>query len=131
MKKTHWTAKDIEQLQLLAQGCISLDTPMKAQDGEESELGILVESREPSPEDVAIESEKTDILYDAITKVLGPREIAIMTLRYGLQGNGMHTLQEIGTIYGVTRERVRQIELHAVRKLRLHFAKLGIRGDMF
>jgi RNA polymerase primary sigma factor len=59
---------------------------------------------------------------------LNPREERIIRLRYGLEDNIIHTLEEIGKEYGITRERVRQIEVRAIRRLR-HPARIKILKD--
>ena len=61
-------------------------------------------------------------------KTLNPREERIIRLRYGLEDNIIHTLEEIGKEYGITRERVRQIEVRAIRRLR-HPARIKILKD--
>ncbi len=128
--KKHFTAKDIERIQALAQDIISLDAPVKGEEGEESTMGALIPSDDLSPEEECINSARRENLYDAFTKCLKPREIRIMTMRFGLDGGSTMTLQEIGDAYNITRERVRQIELTALRKLRYFYMSKGITGDM-
>ena len=65
---------------------------------------------------------------DKMLKTLNPREERIIRLRYGLEDNIIHTLEEIGKEYGITRERVRQIEVRAIRRLR-HPARIKILKD--
>lgn len=57
---------------------------------------------------------------------LRPREIKVLTLRFGLDGNGQRTLEEVGQQFGVTRERMRQIEVKALSHLKTMMAKAGI-----
>jgi RNA polymerase primary sigma factor len=94
----------------------SLDRPMS--DGEDAEtLGWFIEDDGPAPEDVAREqllSERLEDLLDTLT----PREAKVLRLRFGLEGHEPQTLKEIGQKFGVTRERIRQIEAHALRRLR-------------
>jgi RNA polymerase primary sigma factor len=125
-----YTAKDIERIQQIAQDIISLDAPMKNEEGEDASLGAIITDTAPSPMELAIEKEKRDILYKAFEECLGPREILIMSIRYGFYDGSDTTLAEIGEKYGITRERVRQIEMKALRKLRTYFAKKGMTGDM-
>jgi len=67
--------------------------------------------------DLSLEKEERDkLLYEAL-ETLTPREIKILDMRFGLNGH-MHTLDETGKICGVTRERIRQIEAKALRKMR-------------
>jgi len=93
----------------------SLDLPQGEK--EDASLGSLVESgREPGP----VEAAALEMLKDRVREVLGTlgsREQEILKLRYGIDGGRPYTLEEVGRLFGVTRERVRQIELHAMRKL--------------
>ena len=95
---------------------ISLETPIGEEEG--SHLGDLIEDEGAvQPLDSAIQSD----LRDAVSRVLGgltPREERILRMRYGIGTNTDHTLQEIGEQFSVTRERIRQIEAKALRKLK-------------
>lgn len=125
-----YTAKDIERIQQIAQDIVSLDAPIKNEEGEDATLGAVIADSAPSPMELAIEEEKRDILYKAFEQCLKPREILVMSMRYGFYDGSNTTLAEIGEKYGITRERVRQIEMTALRKLRTYFAKKGMTGDM-
>lgn len=125
-----YTVKDIERIQQIAQDIVSLDAPIKNEEGEDATVGAMIADTAPSPEDLSIQTEKREFLYKAIQKCLRPREVQVMTMRYGLKDGIGTTLAEIGDMYGITRERVRQIEMSAMRKLRVYFAKHGITGDM-
>ena len=95
---------------------MSLETPV-GDDGENS-LGDMVEDRtEPTPEEAMnalVQQEEVKELLET----LSDRERQVIRLRYGLDDEKPHTLEEIGEILGVTRERVRQIEARALEKLR-------------
>ena len=96
---------------------VSLD--MKIGEDEESCLGDFIE--DTISESPLHHTEKTalrDSLVRAMHKVLKEREIDVIILRFGLDGGEPRTLQEVGDIIGVTRERIRQIEIKATRKLR-------------
>jgi RNA polymerase primary sigma factor len=95
---------------------VSLETPIG--DDEDSSLGDLVEDRQtPSPADVAmalsVEEETRKVLA-----TLTPREEQILRLRFGIGQRSDYTLEEVGQRFAVTRERIRQIEAKALRKLR-------------
>ena len=108
----------IEKLRFIAKSAqlpISLETPIGKE--EDSRLGDFIESDGETPEDQVSKS----LLREDLENVLGtlsPRERDVLRLRYGLDDGRMKTLEEIGQIFNVTRERIRQIEAKALRKLR-------------
>lgn len=110
-----WDAVRIEETYRLAREPIPLERPVG--EDEETEFGdLLADERMASPLDVVSEgalSEKIEALLDRLPE----REAAILRLRFGLVGEREHTLEEIGRMYGVTREAIRQIEGKALRKL--------------
>lgn len=96
---------------------VSLD--MKIGEDEESCLGDFIEDTiSESPLHYTEKTALRDSLVRAMHKVLKEREIDVIILRFGLDGGEPRTLQEVGDIIGVTRERIRQIEVKATRKLR-------------
>lgn len=105
----------IEQIFMSMNHTVSFETPV----GEEgATLGDLIEDTlTPSIEEQAMESAMRREI-DRQMECLQPREQMILILRFGLNGQNPHTLEEIGNRMGVTRERIRQIELKALRKLR-------------
>ncbi|MCJ7624524.1 MAG: sigma-70 family RNA polymerase sigma factor, partial [Anaerolineaceae bacterium] len=96
---------------------LSLDSPVNDED-EESELGMFIEDKNtPTP----LQSTYSKLLVEKIEEVLEslpPRESRILRLRFGLENGRMHTLEEVGQKFGLTRERIRQIETKALRRLR-------------
>ena len=134
MAKQKYTAADIEQLLKLIENLNieSLDTPITVDgDLKEATIGDLVRDDGPTPDDIVIAKETTKILIDAVEK-LSPRQQRIIKLRFGLETRNPMTLEEVGQIYGVTRERIRQIELKALNKLKwLLITKYKIKeGDL-
>ncbi len=105
----------IEMLRI-AQEPVSLHTPIGEKDG--SELADLIEDADAiSLEESAAHSMLPDELAAAMS-VLTDRERAVMRMRYGLADGRPHTLEEVGQVFGITRERVRQIEARSLAKLR-------------
>ncbi|MFM2429009.1 MAG: polymerase sigma factor RpoD [Cyanobacteriota bacterium] len=108
----------IEKLRFIAKSAqlpISLETPIGKE--EDSRLGDFIESDGEMPEDQVAKSLLREDL-EGVLATLSPREKDVLRLRYGLDDGRMKTLEEIGQIFNVTRERIRQIEAKALRKLR-------------
>ena len=119
------TGKDIEWIMLIAQDVLSLNTPVTMGDGGDTgdELGDFVEDPSPTPEEEVILSDRRTTLIKYLKKFLSPREQRIIFLRFGFETGEPLTLEEVGEKLGITRERVRQIEAKALRRLRFCFAK--------
>lgn len=109
----------VEHIMKIKQEISSLDASIR-DDEEDSVLSDFIEDEDTiSPEDSA----NNQILKEQIKQVLRTlteREQKIVSLRFGLEDGKQHTLEEVGTIFGVTRERIRQIEAKALAKLRKH-----------
>lgn len=104
------------EIQKIAQDPVSLETPI----GEEndSHLGDFIKDEDsPSPQDAASYTMLKEQLNE-VMKTLTPREAKVLRLRFGLDDGKARTLEEVGKQFNVTRERIRQIEAKALRKLR-------------
>jgi RNA polymerase primary sigma factor len=115
-KEVEMDAEEVERLLGYAQRAISLDQPI-GEDGE-ADLQSYIENKDaPNPFKEVRQNLMVEDVLDALQD-LTERESRILTLRYGLGGARKHTLKELGEIFGITRERIRQIQKSALRKLR-------------
>ena len=115
-KKMNLPVDKIREIYKISQEPVSLETPIGEED--DSHLGDFIkDERNMSPEEYAT----NEILKDEISEVLltlTEREEKVIRLRFGLEDGKSRTLEEVGQMFGVTRERIRQIEAKALRKLR-------------
>jgi RNA polymerase primary sigma factor len=110
-----WTARDVKDIQRFAQLPVSLEKPIGEED--DSELGDFVEDETAlSPFDTASENIRRENVR-TVLDALPPREREVLEMRYGLKGHQARTLEEVGRAFGVTRERIRQIENNTLKKL--------------
>lgn len=117
MERMNISKEMFSQLDKLNQKTESLNE--KIYEDEDTELAeIIANSDIPVETKAIITTEKDDINLLLTSNGLSEREITILTLRYGLDGNDPITLEEIGNMYGLTRERIRQVESKALNKLR-------------
>ena len=115
-KKVDMDGKEVEKLLGWARRSVSLDQPI-GEDGEADLQSYIENKNAPNPFTEVRESLLSEDVLDAL-EVLTEREAKILTLRFGLNGTKKHTLKELGEIFGITRERIRQIQKGALRKLR-------------
>ncbi|BAD39573.1 RNA polymerase sigma factor RpoD [Symbiobacterium thermophilum] len=106
----------VREIQKIAQEPVSLETPIGEE--EDSHLGDFIEDQDaPAPAEAAsftLLKEQLEEVLESLT----PREEKVLRLRFGLDDGRARTLEEVGQVFGVTRERIRQIEAKALRKLR-------------
>jgi RNA polymerase primary sigma factor len=106
----------VRKTRKIAQQPISLETPVGEE--QDSHLGDFIEDRAVvSPSDAVMEINLKEHMASML-KTLNPREEKIIKMRFGLEDGSEHTLEEVGQTFAVTRERIRQIEAKALRKLR-------------
>ena len=115
-KELGMTAEKVREIMKIAQDPVSLETPIGEE--EDSHLGDFVEDNDsPAPSDSASYSLLREQLCN-ILRTLTPREEQVIKLRFGLEDGRPRTLEEVGKKFEITRERIRQIEAKALRKLR-------------
>ncbi len=100
----------------VAQETISLETPVGEE--EDSHLGHFIEDRQVVSPSEAVITLNLKEHTESVLKTLTPREEKVIKMRFGVGDGGEHTLEEVGATFGVTRERIRQIEAKALRRLR-------------
>jgi len=115
-KEMGLTAERVREITKIAQEPVSLETPIGEE--EDSHLGDFIEDQDaPAPPDVASFTLLREQLGEVLDS-LSSRERDVLRLRFGLEDGRARTLEEVGQVFGVTRERIRQIEAKALRKLR-------------
>jgi RNA polymerase primary sigma factor len=106
----------VREIQKISQEPVSLETPIGEE--EDSHLGDFIEDQDaPAPAEAASFRLLKEQLEEVL-ETLTPREEKVLRLRFGLDDGRARTLEEVGHVFGVTRERIRQIEAKALRKLR-------------
>jgi RNA polymerase primary sigma factor len=117
-RKWRQATKKIRDIQRLSQPIVPLDTPLNQGQSQSTRLvDILPDERSPEPEDLASSQLLREQVRNAL-EFLSDRERQVLEMRFGLKDGKDHTLEEVGKEFGVTRERIRQIEAKALRKLR-------------
>ena len=128
--KEKWTPEKVIEIQRIMQDVVSLNAVIDSKDGDgDTEIGDLIEDTEsPSAEELMIRDDRHRFLLEIMHKCLSPRDIKVMCMRYGFDDGEPKTLEEIGVAFNVTRERIRQIESHAIRKLKGYMTRNKIRS---
>jgi len=115
-KEMNISEERVREILKIAQEPVSLETPIGEED--DSHLGDFIEDQEVQAPADAAAFELLKEQLDDVLETLTPREKKVLKLRFGLDDGRSRTLEEVGQVFGVTRERIRQIEAKALRKLR-------------
>ena len=110
------TPEKVREVIKISQEPISLETPIGEE--EDSHLGDFIEDRQAVSPSEAVISVNLKEYTSQVLRTLTPREERVIKMRFGLEDGSEHTLEEVGQSFQVTRERIRQIEAKALRKLR-------------
>ena len=122
----HLPESRVQEIMKIAQDPVSLETPIGEE--EDSHLGDFIpDDSAPAPAEAAFSALQREQLMEVLD-TLTEREKMVLCLRYGLNGNRSYTLEEVGEQFNVTRERIRQIEAKALRKLRGNRQIKNMRG---
>ena len=125
-ENVHMDVNRVREILKLAQETVSLETPVGSE--EESHLADFIEDdHTPLPSDEAAFGQLKDDIRSVLDK-LNEREQKVLRMRFGLDDGKEHTLEEVGQELHVTRERIRQIEAKALRKLRQSGKSAGLEG---
>ena len=124
-KTVEMPVEKVKNILEMNQDPISLETPVGSED--DSELGDFVEDDKfLNPHEATVRSVLKEKLNEVLKKELNEREEQVLRLRYGLDDGAPKTLEEVGKIFEVTRERIRQIEVKAINKLKNIKKKKGL-----
>ena len=115
-EKMNLSVERVREIMRVAQEPVSMETPIGPE--EDSRLMDFIRDEDALAPDEAALKTITNEDIDSVLKTLNDREEAVIRLRFGLHDGRCHTLEEVGTEFNVTRERIRQIEAKALRKLR-------------
>jgi RNA polymerase primary sigma factor len=117
----------VKHLEKISQASISIETPVGDDDEDSLLVDFIKDEKLPSPSVTAARSLLRDRLKE-ILQDLTPREQEILKMRFGLEDGITHTLEEVGRKFGVTRERIRQVEAKALEKIREHKKLKKLKG---
>ncbi len=106
---------------------VSVDAPISGEDGDSTMLDLISNEDDDSPDSDLMEQSLRDEVQQGLS-ILSPREIEVLSAYYGLNGHKPLTLEEIGELYNLTRERVRQIKERAIRRLRKSYNRNALRS---
>lgn len=121
------TAKEVGNMLKGSSRHLSVDAPMSGEDGDSTMLDIISSDTDMSPDGNLMEQSLKEEVQQGLS-ILSPREVEVLSSYYGLNGYKALTLEEIGELYSLTRERVRQIKERAIRRLRKSYNRNSLKS---
>lgn len=121
------TAKDVANVLKGNTRHVSVDAPVSSEEGSATMLDFITSGDEDMPDNQLMEQSLKEEVQQGLS-ILSPREVEVLSTYYGLNGYKALTLEEIGDLYGLTRERVRQIKERAIRRLRKSYNRNMLRS---
>ena len=106
---------------------MSMDAPLNGEEGDGTMLDVFIDGDSKNPDTSLMDQSLKDEVAQGLS-ILSPREVEVLSAYYGLNGHKSYTLEEIGEMYGLTRERVRQIKERAIRRLRKSYNRNNLRS---
>lgn len=106
---------------------VSVDAPLSGEEGDSTMLDVIADEDDMGPDFKLMEQSLKDEVKQGLS-ILNIREVEVLSAYYGLEGQKPLTLEEIGEMYGLTRERVRQIKERAIRRLRKSYNRNNLRS---
>ncbi len=106
---------------------LSVDAPIGGEEGDSTMLDVIAGDEDMSPDESLMEQSLKEEVQQGLS-ILSPREVEVLSSYYGLNNHKSLTLEEIGELYGLTRERVRQIKERAIRRLRKSYNRNALRS---
>ena len=117
-------ARRVREYREASRAPVSLETPLGTDDDSRSIAEVVADTKAAAPFEELAKASDTELVREVLAS-LTPRERQILTQRFGLDDDTPRTLEEIGQDFGVTRERIRQIQEEALKKLRIKIEKIN------
>ena len=121
------TAKEISNMLKGNGRHLSVDAPLSGEDGDSTMLDVISSSQDMKPDGRLMDQSLKEEVQNGLS-ILSPREVEVLSSYYGLNNHKSLTLEEIGELYGLTRERVRQIKERAIRRLRKSYNRNALKS---
>ena len=121
------TAKEISNMLKGNGRHLSVDAPLSGEDGDSTMLDVISSEQDMTPDGRLMDQSLKEEVKNGLS-ILSPREVEVLSSYYGLNNHKSLTLEEIGELYGLTRERVRQIKERAIRRLRKSYNRNALKS---